>query len=221
MARLDSVNIGAAAPNPYKVVDATGIDKRPADGPVQVRDPGPRTTGLGSGLVGDFIGDVAHHGGSDQAVYAFAREDLDDWAARLGRDLPNGFFGENLTTVGIDINAARLGEVWRIGDVLLQVTGPRVPCSTFRGWVGEIGWLRTFTQVARPGPYLRVLVPGFIEAGDHLTVERRPQHDVTVSLAYRALTTERELLPVLLDAGDDLLDEFRVIVAERRLYELG
>lgn len=221
MARLDSVNVGSPAPNPYKTVQSTGIDKRPVHGPVEVRDPGPRTTGLGSGLIGDFIGDVANHGGSNQALYAFAREDLDDWTQRLGRDLPNGLFGENLTTLGIDVNAARLGDVWRVGAVLLQVTGPRVPCSTFRGWVGEIGWLRTFTQVARPGPYLRVLQPGTIQGGDLLTVERQPQHDVTVSLAYRALTAEPELLPVLLDAGEYLLDEFRELVAARRPYDLG
>lgn len=221
MARLDSVNIGSPAPNPFKLVAATGIDKRPVAGPVEVRDPGPRTTGLGSGLVGDFIGDVANHGGSDQALYAFAREDLDDWAGRLGRELPNGFFGENLTTVGIDVNAAVLGETWRIGDVLVQVTGPRVPCSTFRGWVGEVGWLRTFTQVARPGAYLRVVEPGFLHGGDELTIEQRPDHDVTVSLAYRALTTDRELLPRLLDAGEHLLEEFREIVATRTPYQLG
>lgn len=221
MALLDSVNVGSPAPNPYKPVEATGIDKRPVDGPVQVRDPGPRTTGLGSGVVGDFIGDVANHGGTDQALYAFGREDLDDWAVRLGRELPNGFFGENLTTRGIDVNAALLGERWRLGSAEVQVTGPRVPCSTFRGWVGETGWLRTFTQVARPGAYLRVVTPGTLRAGDELEVVHRPSHEVTVALTYRALTAERELLPTLLDAGDDLLDEFREIVASRRLYDLG
>ena len=100
MAHLVSVNLGRPRPNPYKPVKTTGIAKVPADGAVQVRDPGPKRTGLGSGLVGDFIGDGKHHGGHDQAVYAFQREDLDRWAGRLGRELPNGFFGENLTTSG-------------------------------------------------------------------------------------------------------------------------
>jgi MOSC domain-containing protein YiiM len=214
--RVDTVNIGSAAPNPYKSADTTGIDKRPHDGPVEVRDPGPKHGGLGSGLVGDHIGDVGAHGGDEQAVYAFAREDLDRWAGRLGRALPNGFFGENLTTVGLDVNDARIGEVWRIGDTVeLQVTAPRVPCSTFRGWVGETGWLKLFTADARPGAYFRVLVPGTIRSGDSLTVVRRPDHDVTVSLVYRAEMGERDLLPSLLAAGDDLPAEIREFARAR------
>jgi MOSC domain-containing protein YiiM len=215
MAVLDSVNLAHPRPNPDKDVATTGIDKRPADGPVEVRDPGPKTTGLGSGVVGDFIGDVQNHGGSDQAIYAFAREDLDAWQQRLGRDLPNGFFGENLTTRGIDVNEARLGERWRIGDtVVVQVTEPRIPCSTFRGWVGETGWLKTFTQIARPGAYLRIVVPGSIRGGDPIVVVHRPEHEVTISLTYRALMTERELLDVVRTAGDDLAPELRHAVAQ-------
>jgi MOSC domain-containing protein YiiM len=208
--RIESVNVGAPRPNPYKGVVDTGIDKRPVEGPVEVRDPGPKHGGLGSGIVGDFIGDVAHHGGSDQALYAVQREDLDRWERRLGRSLNNGFFGENLTTSGIDVNEALVGERWQLGDtVVVQVTDPRIPCSTFRGWVGEKGWLKTFTQDARPGAYLRILVPGSIRTGDPITRVHRPDHDVTISLVYRALMTERELLPRLAAAGDDLSPELR------------
>lgn len=220
-ARVDSVNIGAAQPNPYKDTVSTGIGKRPVAGRVEVRAPGPKQGGLGSGLVGDFIGDRKSHGGDDQAVYAFAREDLDAWQDRLGRELPNGFFGENLTTLGIDVNDARVGERWQIGDELvLEVTEPRIPCSTFRGWVGEKGWLRIFTQVARPGAYFRVLNPGTVAGGDKITVIRRPDHDVSISLVYRATTTERELLPQLLAAGDDLTAELRETVAVRGGFDL-
>jgi MOSC domain-containing protein YiiM len=170
-----------------------------------VRAPGPRMTGLGSGLVGDFIGDGKHHGGDEQAVYAFQREDLDEWERCLGRELPNGFFGENLTTVGLGVNEARLGERWRVGsEVVLQVTTPRIPCSTFRGWMGEKGWARTFTTAGRPGAYLSVITPGTIRAGDAIEIVHRPDHDVTISMAFRATTTQRALLPRLLDAGDDL-----------------
>jgi MOSC domain-containing protein YiiM len=115
VAHLDSVNIGRARPNPYESASSTGIDKQPQGAPVWVRDPGPKTTGRGSGLVGDFVGDTKHHGGSDQAVYAFSREDLDDWENRLDRQLPNGFFGENLTIRELDVNSARIGERWRVG----------------------------------------------------------------------------------------------------------
>jgi MOSC domain-containing protein YiiM len=209
-ARVRSVNVGAAAPNPWKTGLLTGIGKQPATGPVEVRAPGPKRGGVGSGLVGDYIGDTEHHGGDTQAVYAFAREDLDRWSWRLGRDLPDGFFGENLTTAGLDVADARIGEVWRIGDeVELRVTDPRIPCSTFRGWTGEKGWLRTFTIDARPGTYLSVVTPGRIAAGDTVTVVRRPEHDVTVSLVFRALTRERGLAPRLHVARDDLTPEVR------------
>jgi MOSC domain-containing protein YiiM len=205
---LDSVNVGRPKPNPYKPVGTTGIGKEPVPGRVEVRAPGPKTTGLGSGLVGDFIGDRVHHGGDGQAVYAFQREDLDAWQQRLGRELPNGFFGENLTTRDIDVNEARVGERWRVGpEVVLQVMSPRIPCSTFRGWVGEKGWLKVFTAQARPGAYLSVVSAGTIAEGDEIQVVRHPDHDVTVSLVFRATTTERELLPTLLAAGDDLEPE--------------
>lgn len=221
MSLLDSVNLGAPRPNPYKDTRNTGIDKQPHAGPVQVRPPGPKQRGLGSGLVGDFIGDGKHHGGDQQAVYAYAREDLDGWESRLERPLPNGFFGENLTTRGLDVNESLLGERWRIGkDVVLQVTYPRIPCSTFRGWVGERGWLKTFTALAQPGAYLSVVTPGTIRAGDTVEVVHRPDHDVTVALTYRAITTERKLLPRLLAAEDYLGDELRETVAQGQTLSL-
>lgn len=216
MPHLASVNVGRPQPNPYKDTRATGIGKAAVVGPVEVRAPGPKQSGLGSGLVGDYIGDGLHHGGDSQAVYAFQREDLDAWQQRLGRELPNGFFGENLTTVGVDVNEARVGEVWRIGDTVeLKVTSPRVPCATFRGWMGERGWARMFTEVARPGAYLSVVVPGFIAAGDPVRVVHRPDHAVTASLVFRATLRERDLLPELLAAGEDLEPEIAQLARDR------
>jgi MOSC domain-containing protein YiiM len=213
-----TVNVGAPEPNPYKPVLSTGIGKRPVAGPVEVRGPGPKRGGLGSGLVGDHIGDTAHHGGDDQAVYAFAREDLDRWEQRLGRPLPNGAFGENLTTAGIDPNTARIGEIWQIGDIVqLQITAPRVPCATFRGRMGERRWLRTFAADARSGAYFRVLVPGSIRSGDAITVVHQPEHDVTVSLTHRALLGEPELLPLLLAASTDLPADIALLARDKRV----
>lgn len=222
MAYLDSVNIARPVPNPYKSSRSTGIDKQPQPGPIEVRAPGAKDIGLGSGLVGDYIGDRDHHGGDDQAIYAFAREDLDAWQLRLGRSLANGFFGENLTTRGLDVNGALLGERWRIGDAVeLAVSFARIPCSTFRGWVGEKKWLKTFTQVARPGTYLSVVSPGFVGGGDPIDVVYRPDHDVTVSLGFRAVTTEPDLLPQLLAADEFLSGELRDMVTRREAFTLG
>ena len=221
MAVLESVNLGRPRPNPYKTVETTGIGKEPTTDPVEVRAPGPRPGGLGSGLVGDFIGDRKHHGGDEQAVYAYQREDLDRWQERLGRELPSGFFGENLTTSGIDLAEARVGERWRIGAAVeLAVTAPRIPCSTFRGWVAEKGWVKLFSADARPGTYLRVVRPGTIRAGDPITVVHRPEHDVTIGLYFRSQLTERDLLPRLLAAGEDLPAETRKDV-ERYLARAG
>ena len=198
--KLLSVNIGHPRENSWRTAPMTGIDKRPAEGPVAVTAPGPKGDGS-VGLAGDRVFDVAYHGGTDQAVYAYAREDLDAWEPTLGRTLANGFFGENLTTEGIDVNTALIGERWRVGpQVVLEVTRPRIPCSTFQGWLGRAGWMKEFTQAALPGPYFRVLAPGEIRAGDAVEVIERPEHEVTVALTFRAMTTEPELLPRLLVA---------------------
>jgi MOSC domain-containing protein YiiM len=198
--KILSVNVGRPRPNSWKETALTGIDKRPVDGPVTVTPP--RAKGLGTvGVAGDRVYDVRHHGGPDQAVYAYAREDLDFWEAELDRPLRNGVFGENLTTCGLDISGALIGERWRVGaDVILEVSCPRIPCGTFQGWLAQAGWIKRFTQRTRPGSYLRVIEPGEICAGDPLEILHRPDHDVTVGVVFRALTLEPELLPRLLPA---------------------
>lgn len=204
--RLLSVNLGR--PGRPDLADAeigvTGIDKRPVDGPVAVAAPGPKGT-AGSGLAGDAVCDLRHHGGDDQAVYAYAREDLDAWQVTLGRTLSNGVFGENLTTAGVDVNGALIGERWRVGpDLVLEVSAARIPCSKFAGWLGETGWMKRFTEAAAPGAYLRVIAPGEIQAGDAIETVHRPDHEVTVSFLFRALTRERWLQPRVLAAGEAL-----------------
>lgn len=203
--RVLSVNLAVAG-------GATGIDKRPTSGAVAVRAPGP----TGSGLAGDSIGNGALHGGDDQAVYAYAREDLDAWQATLGRALPNGIFGENLTTAGLDVNAARIGEQWVLGTagLRLEVSRPRIPCRTFEQRLTVRGWMKTFTAAAVPGVYLRVLEAGPVRAGDEIRVVHRPAHDVTVAFVFRAITTEPELLPALLEI-DALPDKIRKLARKR------
>lgn len=216
LCRVASVNVGV--PRAVRAKSGlSGIDKRSVAGPVRVTVP---EAGR-SGLRGDSICDTKNHGGPSQAVYAYAREDLDAWQACLGRALPDGAFGENLTTIGVDVTSARLGERWQVGgEVVLEVTGPRIPCATFAVWMRERGWLKAFTDRARPGAYLRVLVPGEIREGDPIEVLHRPDHDVGVGLCFRALTRERELLPRLLGAGDDLEPELRALALEGRGLDL-
>ncbi|MFD9698896.1 MOSC domain-containing protein [Lentzea sp. NPDC059081] len=222
MAVVLSLNIAQrTVPVDYAREGATGIDKRPVDGPLEVRAPGAKSSGvsssgvIGSGVVGDAIADKANHGGDYQAVYAYAREDLDWWQAELGADLRNGQFGENLTTRGIDQTHARIGERWRVGTALLEVTAPRIPCRTFAGFLGRQGWVKRFTEVARPGAYLRVLEAGLVAAGDEIAVVHRPEHDVTVELFFRAVLTEADLLPRLLEAGDSVPPEVVDLVHRR------
>lgn len=188
----------------------TAIDKRAVTDPVEVRP---------LGILGDQVADTVHHGGLDMAVYAFAREDLDRWELELGSPIRDGGFGENLTTQGIDVNEALVGERWRIGEVLLEVATVRIPCSVFKNWMGlggydDTSWVKRFTADNRPGPYLRVLQEGRMQAGDEIVVEHRPTHGITVSHMFRALTTERDLAPGLL-AIDGLADSVRARVARR------
>lgn len=188
-----SVNVGLPREAEWAGIGRTSIHKTPVRGPVACRT---------LGLDGDQVSDTKHHGGPDQAVYAFAREDLDLWAERLGRPVPDGHFGENLTTGGIDVNEAEVGERWRIGTALLEIALIRTPCNDFKSWLGLSGydnraWVKRFAAEARPGPYLRVVEEGTLRAGDEITVVHRPGHGVTVSEMFRALNLDRSLLPRL------------------------
>jgi MOSC domain-containing protein YiiM len=216
MASVLAVNLAHPRSNADKGQLLTGIDKRPTDGPVAVRAPGPMGGGEGGGLVGDFIGDAKVHGGDDQAVYAYAREDLDIWQRELERDLGNGMFGENVTTEGLDVTGARIGERWQVGSdgLVLEVSQPRVPCRTFADWLAMKGWVKTFTRAATPGAYLRVVAPGTMRGGDSIIVVDRPDHDVTIGLVFRAMTLEADLLPRLLDA-EALPDEIKGLARRR------
>jgi MOSC domain-containing protein YiiM len=215
---VQTVNIGTGA-----AIRAggrpTGIDKRPVTYPVEVRGPGPR--GNGSGLVGDDVCDGRHHGGDDQAVYAYAREDLDRWATLLGRPLANGVFGENLTTVGVDVTGAVIGERWLIGDeVVGEVSVPRVPCGVFRTWMGERQWVKRFAAEGAPGAYLRVLTPGLVRSGDPIVITHRPGHGVDIGLVFRALTTRPDLLPQIL-AADELPDGAKDMARAAESFDLA
>jgi MOSC domain-containing protein YiiM len=210
-----SVNLAVPEVSTAKSVGITGINKQPVDHPVAVRAPGPKTTGLHSGLVGDQIFDIKHHGGDEQAVYAYAREDYDWWERELGRTLPGGLFGENVTTVDVDVNGAVIGEKWRIGaQLVLEPTFGRIPCATFQAKMGEPHWVKTFAQRNRPGAYLRVVTPGDVRAGDRIEVVDRPAHRITIADAFRAYLSEPALIPELL-ARHGVPENLRAELASR------
>lgn len=215
MAEVVSVQAGRIVPATWAGrPQQTAIDKRVVTGPVHVGR---------LGLEGDEVGDPRFHGGVHKAVYAFAAEDLDAWSSELGRPVPHGLFGENLTTSGIDPNAAVLGERWRVGSAVLSPSEIRTPCATFATWLGRQGydnrsWARRYTRAGRHGCYLRVLGEGTLQAGDEIVVEDRPDHGVTVAMMFAAFTTDRSLLPRLLEVAG--LPE-HVYAAARRQAALG
>jgi MOSC domain-containing protein YiiM len=184
--------VHALVPNPGETPEVTAIDKRPRGGRLEVG---------ALGLTLDTQVDRRHHGGEQQALYAYADEDADWWATELGRQVPPGLFGENLRIAGLEVSGAEIGERWRIGEgadaVVAEVTMPRIPCRTFQKRMGRRGWVKQFTRGGRYGAYLRVLVPGTVAAGDPVTVIARPGHGVRVNDVYPARV---EPLQALVDA---------------------
>jgi MOSC domain-containing protein YiiM len=191
---------------PDRKPQRTGIDKRPVTGRVAVHPLGPD---------GDVQVNRRYHGGEGQALYAYAQEDADWWAAELDRDLPPGRFGENLRTSGVDLTGAVLGERWRVGTALLQVTDCRIPCANFERFWGVPQLVKRFTKHGAPGAYLRVVETGDVGAGDVIEVVERPAHGVTIETAFRAYTTQKQRLPELAPALATLPQRTRAKVAAR------
>jgi MOSC domain-containing protein YiiM len=186
-----SVNVAAIRelPRGGRMVP-TGIWKVPVEGRVAVR---------GVNVAGDEQADREVHGGPDKAVYAYAREDTDWWEGELGRDLPHGAFGENLTLRGVDVTGALIGERWRIGSVLLEVSEPRFPCWKLGARFGDPRMLKRFSAALRPGAYLRIAEEGELAAGDRVEIAERPDHDLTIGGFARAFLEDRAALPRLLE----------------------
>jgi len=189
---IRSVNVGR-----IRTVDfhggttTTAIWKEPVSGPVPIH---------GVNLAGDDQADRSVHGGPDKAVYAYAAEDLEWWATQLARPVESGTFGENLTTSGLDLAAAVVGERWEVGSSLLEVTQPRIPCFKLGIRMGDPLFPRRFAKAGRPGAYLRIVSEGAVVAGDRIRVVARPDHGVTVGLIERAYHADRSLVERLLDA---------------------
>ncbi len=173
-------------------VGRTGIDKRPVMS-LQLTQ---------AGVVDDHVLDTKVHGGIHKAVYAYSIEDLHWWEEQIGSSLTPGSFGENLTTSGIDLTGAVIGEHWQIGQTLLEVSQPRIPCRVFAGFWKRPSLIKDFTEAVRPGAYLRVIAGGDVSANDLITVVRRPEHGFTIGQAFRARSGARELVPQVLDTAE-------------------
>ena len=194
--RVESVNVAVVRTGAWTMLKGrSGIDKRPVDRPVLL---------AADGVEGDTICDLEHHGGPDQAVYAYSGDDLAFWTAELGRPLSPGGVGENLTLSGVDCSAAVVGERWQVGAAVLEVRGPRIPCRVFAGFRGVPDLVKRFVAAGRPGAYLAVLQPAAVKVGDTVRVVDRPAHGVTVAHVLAAHTGERSLLPQVALAREHL-----------------
>jgi MOSC domain-containing protein YiiM len=183
MARLLCVNVGR--PQQLSVrrgrPQMSAIVKTPVEGRVRV---------AGVNVEGDDQADRRVHGGPDKAVYAYAAEDTAWWAQELSRPLGPAAFGENLTTEGVDVSGAVVGERWRLGTVELEVCQPRLPCAKLGRRFDDLTMVKRFAEAERPGAYLRIVSEGDIGAGDAIEVRDRPEHGVTVRQVSRALLLE-------------------------------
>jgi MOSC domain-containing protein YiiM len=195
--RVLSVSVGSPREFDYNGKRArSAIWKAPVTGRVAAR---------GVNLAGDDQADRGAHGGYDKAVYAYAVEDARWWEEKIGRPFANGEFGENLTTEGIAVNDALIGERWRVGTALLEVAEPRVPCWRLGVRMNDPRFVGVFTQALRPGAYLRILEEGDIGAGDEIRVVEEPSTDLTVRDVLRIYVRDRQEVARLL--GDVRISE--------------
>ncbi len=177
MGRLVSVNVGSVRTIEHDgAPHGTGIWKQPVIGRVRAR---------GVNLDGDEQADRAVHGGAEKAVYAYAVEDRRYWERELGRAVGPGGFGENLSTEGIDVTGAYLGERWEIGTAVFEVSQPRSPCWKLAVRLDEQGFIRRFRDAGRPGAYLRIVEEGEVGAGDEIRVVAPPEPGITIGEAAR------------------------------------
>jgi MOSC domain-containing protein YiiM len=188
--KVVSVNVGMVREFEYNGRPAkSAIWKSPAVGRIAAR---------GVNLAGDDQADRKAHGGPDKAVYAYAVEDARWWEQEIGRALANGEFGENLTTEGMNVNDALVGERWRIGTTVLEISEPRIPCWRLGVRMNDKMFPRRFTEALRPGAYLRIAVEGDVGAGDEIRVVARPDHGLTIRDVFRIYTRDRHEVERLL-----------------------
>jgi len=192
--------------------ERTGIFKFSTDDAVKV-------TNLG--LAGDVIVSKKHHGGPDQAVYIYSEADYEWWSKELGMELAPGTFGENLTISELESAQFHVGDYLHVGNVILQVTAPRIPCGTFATRMDDPQWIKRFRHAERPGLYCRVTQEGFVKAGDTVSTENYPGETISILQMFRDYydrdkseqTLRRHLnAPIAIRARKDLEKELRALL---------
>ncbi|HEY4307476.1 MAG TPA: MOSC domain-containing protein [Gemmatimonadaceae bacterium] len=161
----------------------TGIYKAPVSGRLAVH---------GVNFDGDDQADRTVHGGVDKAVYAYAWEDYEYWRGVEAFEIAPGLFGENLTVEGLDLSSAIVGEQWRVGSAVFEVTQPRLPCYKLGIRMGDQRFLKRFMRAGRPGAYLRILHEGDVGSGDEVHVGSVPEHRVSLRRMINALRDPAE-----------------------------
>lgn len=193
MSRVISVNVGEQRTVEFRDhLVSTGIYKFPVTGPVRIE---------GVNVDGDDQADRRAHGGVNKAVYAYASEDYEWWGAQLGRTLAPGTFGDNLTTQGVDVGGAVVGQHWRIGNAVLEVSEPRVPCYKLGIRMEDPQFPTVFSAADRPGSYLRIVEAGSLTVGDHIEIGSPPEHGLTVADIARIYDRDHDEADRLLKAA--------------------
>lgn len=193
-ASVVSINVGPVREVTYRGRPrTTAIFKEPVGGPVRIAV---------TGVEGDIQADPTVHGGARKAVYAYSVEDAAWWAGKLGVPIPPGTFGENVTLAGLSVNDALIGEQWRVGTAVVEVTQPRFPCWKLGFRMGDSRFPRRFLLGERAGTYLGVVEPGTVAVGDGVELISRPPHRLTIGLIAHLNHADRQLALLLLQAAE-------------------
>jgi MOSC domain-containing protein YiiM len=213
--KVISTNIGAKKTIEWKGSElTTGIYKLPVEKDILLRY---------RGVEGDHINNLKVHGGLDKACYAYGENYYAFWKKRYPKlAWTYGMFGENLTISDIDEDAIKIGDIYRIGEVIVQVSQPRQPCVKFAAKFGSDKLINQFIEFEHPGVYLRVIQEGKVHIGDEMIIELRNEKALSLGQVFRLLYHKQDAVNVQ-DAEAALFDSNLATSAKdtiRRLWKI-
>ena len=175
--KLLSINIGQKQTQQKgNELETTGIYKLPVQEPVEIKS---------LGIHSDFICDQKNHGGPDQAIYVYGMPDYVWWSKELKRELYAGTFGDNLTVSELESAHFNIGDRLHVGSVILEVSAPRIPCSTLAARMGDPQFVKKYRQAERPGLYCRVIQEGTVKTGNEVKLERYAGETLSILQMFR------------------------------------